>query len=235
MTQRKASKGNDSKAIGYIRVSTTEQHLGPDAQRAAMDSWCAANGVELVAVYTDHGISGRAAIDKRPALIDAINAIAEHSAGVLLVQKRDRLARDITNAVLIDTMAAKNGAAVITTEGETSDANDPNSFLQRALKDVLAQYEALQIAARTRAALAVKKSRGERVGQVPFGHKLAADGVHLVEHDSEQRVIGLVQALRADGLSLRAITARLNDDDVPARGKKWHTTTVARLVARAAA
>ena len=235
MGRRTAKQGNASKAVGYLRVSTTEQHLGPDAQREALESWCAANGVELAAVYTDHGISGRAAIDKRPALLDAINAIAEHSAGVLLVHKRDRLARDMVAAVAIESMAAKQGATVVTTEGEVSDPNDPTAFLQRAMKDMFAQYEALQIASRTRAALAVKKSRGERVGQVPFGYRLGEDGVHLVEHDSEQRVIELVQALRADGLSLRAITARLNDDAVPARGKKWHTTTVARMVARTAA
>ena len=104
----------------------------------------------------------------------------------------------------------------------------------RRMVDAFAEYERQLIKARTRAALAAKQRRGERTGSVPFGFRLKADGVHLEEDPAEQRVLALTEALRADGLSIRAIAAHLNEEGVPARGKRWHPTTVARLLKRAA-
>ena len=230
---RSARKGNASKAIGYLRVSTTDQHLGPEAQRAALDRWCAANGVDLVDVFVDHGVSGAAALDRRPALMSAVNALTEHGAGVLLVAKRDRLARDVMVAAMAERLVARAGAGIVTADG-TGNGDTPEALLMRRMVDCFAEYERAIIRARTTAALAVKKSKGERVGQVPFGYHLAADGVHLEADDDEQRVISMVKQLRADGLSLRAVATHLNDHGVPARGSKWHKTTIIRLLDRAA-
>lgn len=40
-------------AVGYVRVSTEEQVLGPDAQRAALEQWAVARHIELIAVFED--------------------------------------------------------------------------------------------------------------------------------------------------------------------------------------
>ena len=85
----------------------------------------------------------------------------------------------------------------------------------------------------TREALAHKAANGERVGAVPLGHALAADGVKLVADPAEARALALISELRADGLSIRRISAELNARRVPARGKRWHPTTVARVLKRA--
>ena len=83
----------------------------------------------------------------------------------------------------------------------------------------------------TSEALQKKKARGELVsGKPPYGYRLADDGTHLDAEPREQRVIALVQDLRAEGLTIRAIADRLNADNVPARGKRWHPTTIARLL-----
>lgn len=51
---------------------------------------------------------------------------------------------------------------------------------------------ALSIRARTKAALAVKRGRGERVGQIPFGYELGNNGSHLEANREEQEVIALI-------------------------------------------
>lgn len=81
------------RAVGYIRVSTDEQVNGPKAQADALAAWCARNGVELVAVHHDHGVSGGAELDKRPGLLAALDELERGD--VLLVAKRDRLARSV--------------------------------------------------------------------------------------------------------------------------------------------
>lgn len=230
MAKRKVVLGDSHLAVGYIRVSKSEQHLGPEAQRSAMEHWCADRGVTLVAVFSDLGVSGGATIDKRPGLLDALNGLRAHKAGLLLVQKRDRLAREVTHAAAIEGLAESSGAVVTTTEGDAGD--DPNAWLLRTFKDMLAQYERLQIKARTRAALAVKKARGERVGGVPIGRTLDRDGVHLVDHPVEALVVARVHALKEAGHSLRGIARVLESERVPARGERWHPTTVARILTR---
>ena len=99
----------------------------------------------------------------------------------------------------------------------------------------VSQWEREAIGERTRVALAHKRTLGERVGAVPFGSRLAADGIHLEAEPQEQAALRLILSLRADGLTLRAIAAKLNADNVPARGARWHPTTIARLVKREAA
>lgn len=81
-------------------------------------------------------------------------------------------------------------------------------------------------------AMAHKKAQGQRVGTVPFGYDLAADGITLVENQTEQRVIGRIRSMKQDGYSLRAICQRLNEDGVPTKKRrgKWCHTTVSLIV-----
>lgn len=232
MARRSNRNADPLTVVAYIRVSTDEQHLGPDAQRSALDAWCKAQGATLAAVHVDHGVSGAAALDKRPGLLAALDSLAEHGAGVLLVAKRDRLARDVVVAAMVERLAERSGARILAADG-TGNGEGPEAMLMRGIVDLFAQYERAVIRARTRSALAVKRSRGERTtGKLPYGFRLAADGVHLEENPQEQRVLALIAELRADGLSIRAIAEHLNADDVPARGKRWHHNTVHRILSR---
>lgn len=227
------SSATSSKVVGYVRVSTDEQALGPEAQRAALAKWCTANGAELVAVHQDLGISGGAELERRPGLLAALEALRTSGAGVLLVAKRDRLARDVVVAAMVERLAERAGARVLTADG-TGNGDGPESGLMRGIIDVFAQYERALIRARTKAALAVKKSRGERVGEIPFGFRLGNVGSHLEANAQEQATIGLIVRLRRQGLTISAIVDRLTQDRVPARGSRWHATTVSRLLRRAA-
>lgn len=87
------------------------------------------------------------------------------------------------------------------------------------------------ITRRTRAALAEKKGRGERVGQVPYGFQVSADGVRLEQNAQEQIVIQQVRELRREGLSHRSIVRALQDLKVVSRvGRAFGQTQVARML-----
>jgi DNA invertase Pin-like site-specific DNA recombinase len=122
MARTRKPPTDPTKVIGYLRVSTDEQTLGPEAQRAALERWrwCEAHQATLVAVYSDQDVSGGAALDKRPALLAAIAALKEHGAGVLLVAKRDRLARDTMLAAMVERLAGREGATVLTADESVS-------------------------------------------------------------------------------------------------------------------
>jgi len=233
MTRRNRQNVDPKKAIGYIRVSTTDQALGPQAQRDALARWCKSNGVELVAVFSDLGVSGGAALDHRPGLLSALDALTEHGAGVLLAAKRDRIGRDVVLTAMIERLVERAGARVLTADGTSTEAT-PEGQLLRGVVDLFAQFERQVIRARTKAALSVKAGRGERVGQVPYGYHLAVDGARLEVDAVEQERIAIIRALRAEGLALREIADRMNAGMVPARGSRWHPTTIARVLRKAA-
>lgn len=231
---KKRTRRDENRVVGYVRVSTDEQSLGPAAQRTALERWCRDRGATLVAVFDDPGVSGAAPLERRTGLLGAVDALGRLNAGVLLVAKRDRLARDVVIAAMIERLAERVGARVASADG-TGNGDGPADQLMRHLIDSFAEYERAMIGARTRAAMAVKRTRGERTSRwAPFGFALAADGVHLKPDAKEQQVIALVKRLRARGLSIRAIADRLNVKRCPARGAKWHKTSVERLLGRAA-
>lgn len=213
--------GSERLGVGYLRVSTEDQHLGPDAQRAAIERWAAANKVTIVAWHVDQGISGAAELSDRPALQAAIDSLKQHSAGVLLVAKRDRLARDVVLAALIERLARNQGARVVSAAGEGGDdPNDPSGMLMRRIVDAFAEYERALIRSRTKAALRVKRNRGERAGNVPYGYRLAEDAKTLTANDDERAVIARVHTLRSSGLGVRRIVAVLEQEGVTGRSGK---------------
>lgn len=206
-TRRTPKPSTDSrKAVALVRCSTDEQHLGPEAQRAALAAWAERNGVEIVATFEDRGISGAAAIDKRPGLLAALDALPQHGAGLLVVAKRDRLARDVVAAAMIERMAERVGARVVSAAGE-GEGDDPASKLMRTMIDAFAEYERALIRGRTSAALQAKAARGEKVGGVQsYGR---ADGIDAERTATERAILDCVRELRAAGMTVRAIADEL--------------------------
>jgi site-specific DNA recombinase len=170
--------GNARLAVAYIRVSTDEQRLGPEAQRAAIEAWAAREGIQVAAWRIDQGVSGGSDLGDRPGLVAALGELRALGAGLLVVAKRDRLARDVYVASTIERAVAQGGARVTSADG-TANGDTPADAFMRTVIDGAAAYERALIRARTKAALAAKRARGERSGEVPYGMRLSADGAKL--------------------------------------------------------
>jgi DNA invertase Pin-like site-specific DNA recombinase len=221
------------RAIGYRRVSTAEQAgvgLGLDAQNASITAAAQRLGLTVADTFTDAALSGGLPLEQRPGLLAALDALKRGD--VLLVAKRDRLGRDVLNVAMFERLAERKGARVVSAAGEGTDADDPTSRLMRQIVDSFAEYERAVIRARTRAALAVKKARGERIGGIPYGYRLAADGRMLEQDAGEQRVVGTIREKRQAGETCRAIADALNGMGFRSRtGGPWVRQSV-HLLAR---
>lgn len=219
-----------SVAIAYVRASKREQRLSPAAQRAAIESWAAQERVRVVAWCIDHGVRSIAPLERRPALCAALSAVRQHKSAVLVVARRDRIARDVVLAGNIERAVATAGARLVSASGEGNGDSPADAFI-RTVIDGAAQYEHGLIRARTTAALAAKRARGERIGSVPFGFALHADGVRLVADRREQSTIVRARRLRGHGLSLRAIAARLAAEGRVSRsGRRFIAEQVTRML-----
>lgn len=217
-------------AVAYLRVSTEDQNLGPEAQRATITAWATRQGVQVAAWFTDQGVSGGKPVEDRPALLAALEALRTHGAGLLVAGKRDRIARDVVVAATVERLAQVAGARVVTADGVSAD-DSPEGMLMRTLLDAFASYERALIRSRTRAALAVKRARGERLGgDVPIGYR--AEGGRLVVDEQEQAVLSRVRDMRERGLSIARVVAVLNAEGVTIRGGRIHPTTISRVLRR---
>lgn len=224
------TKSRSDAAVAYLRCSTDRQDLSTDAQREAIRAWATGEGIEVVSWHEDRGVSGGAEIDKCPGLLAAIDAVKTKGAGLLIIAKRDRLARDVLTAALVERLCERHGARIQSADG-TGNGDGPEAQLMRNMVSAFAMYERASIRARTKAALAVKKAKGERTGGIPYGFRLGDGGVRLEEHPQEQAAVALARRLRAEGSSLRSIgRALLEHEHRPRTASKWHVQVVQCMV-----
>lgn len=220
-----------SLAVAYCRVSSDQQAdsgLGLEAQRASIQRWADARSISVVAWTEDAGISGASELEKRAGLMGAIAALREHKAGVLVVAKRDRLARDVILAAMAERLVAREGATVASAAGE-GEGTDPAAMLMRRMVDAFAEYERALIRARTSSALQAKMARGERLGAARVGERLS-QGRYESRLD-EIELVTRAHELRERGLSLREIQLILAEEGhLSRRGNAPRLATIHALL-----
>ncbi|MFN9847727.1 MAG: recombinase family protein, partial [Alphaproteobacteria bacterium] len=211
------------KFVAYYRVSTDRQGrsgLGLEAQREAVQRFLSAGGWPPLAEYTEVETGkGANALDKRPELKAALDFARKHKA-TLVIAKLDRLAR---NVHFISGLIEQRVPIV------AADMPDADITMLQ-IYAVMAEREARVISERTRVALAAAKARGTVLGA--YGKVLAVKN----QAEAVERLAPIadrLRALKASGLSVRAIAATLNDEGVKSpAGGAWHVSNVHRALPR---
>jgi len=208
---RKATK--TAGVVGYVRCSTEEQvvsGLGITAQRVAIEAECARRGVELLTVHTDAGISGKTL--GRPGLTDALADLDAGRGTVLMVAKLDRLSRSVHDATGLLMRAERSGWGLVALDANV-DTTTPQGAAMTQVLAVFAELERKLIGERTKAALAVKRSQGVKLGRPRT----------LPAH-----VVARIAAAHAVGQTWSAIARELNAEGVPTAqdGRAWYPATV---------
>ncbi|HEY5240301.1 MAG TPA: recombinase family protein, partial [Polyangiaceae bacterium] len=132
--------GSPHVAIAYLRASKHEQRLSREAQRAAIEAWAIREGGRVAAWCTDHGVRSVSPVAERPALRAALAALRQHAAGVFVVARRDRIARDVVLAASVEAAVALEGGRVVSVSGE-GNGDSPADIFIRTVIDGAAQYE----------------------------------------------------------------------------------------------
>ena len=220
------------RAVAYYRVSTKQQHrsgLGIEAQRATVARFAEVEGLTIIAEFVEAETGkGADALDRRPQLAGAL-AAARTAKCAVLVSKLDRLSRDVA---FVSGLMAQRVPFIVAELGR-----DADPFMLH-LYAALAEKERRLISERTKAALAIRKASGSKLGN-PINIREAGDmGRATLIAAADEHALCLLPVLRtvkAEGaITLAAITIALNDRRVPTtRGPRWHVSSVANLLARA--
>ncbi len=221
--------------VSYLRVSTDGQGrsgLGLEAQRQAVAAYVAHAGGEVVAEFREVESGKRA---DRPQLAAALASCRTRRA-VLVIAKLDRLARNAR--FLLSVVEGSGEAGVVFCDLPTVPAGPIGKFMVTQLAAV-AELEAGLTSQRTRAALAVAKARGVRLGNpfpIPATAAMAATARQARSRQVQARtadVLAVVRQAQAEGAnSLRTIAAALHAHEVltPAGKTQWSATQVRRLL-----
>jgi DNA invertase Pin-like site-specific DNA recombinase len=206
------------RAAAYLRVSTGEQAdsgAGLQAQLATVTAAAAARGWELVAVFTDAGVSGSVPAERRPELSAALELLDTGGADLLVTAKGDRLARSVVGLTGLLERVKRSAWSLVVLDTDV-DTTTATGQLVAQLMGCVAEWERNVIAERTRAALAARKAAGMRLGRP-------------VTMPAETRA--QVAELRERGLTLQQVADQLTADGVPtARGGRWYPSTVAGVL-----
>lgn len=210
-------------AIGYVRVSTQEQAtegVSLDAQRDRLRAYCRLNGIKLIDIKADEGISGSTL--ERPGLQAALQMLRRGRADTLIVAKLDRLSRSLRDVcALVDELFSDERYHLLSLCGMVNTHSAAGRMVLMNLANYN-QFEREVISERTRDALQHMKAQGVRLGPAPYGYELSHEVDDkgrrvLVPLAVEQEVLRKIEALRAGKLSLRDIARRLNEENIPAR------------------
>lgn len=212
-------------AVSYLRVSSVGQVAGDGfpRQREAIQTYAERNGIQIVGEFRDEGVSGTTEHADREGFTALLERIAGNCVRVVLVERSDRLARDLLVQETLLNSLMKLGVKVIDASSglDLTDESDPSRRLIRQVLGAVAEHDKACLVAKLRKARERKRSTtGRCEGRKPFGTKVGED-----------RGLDRIKQLKGQGCSLRLIAHTLNAEGIPTRGgKAWSFGTVARLV-----
>jgi DNA invertase Pin-like site-specific DNA recombinase len=218
--------------VAYYRVSTERQGrsgLGLDAQRKAVTDHLNGGSWSVLAEFTEIESGSR---DDRPQLAKAMAACRLYGAK-LVIAKLDRLSRDVHFLTGLEKAGVRFVAA---------DMPEANEMVVHMMA-VVAQAERKMISARTKAALAAAKARGQKLGGIRANSPVltaedARKGGKVRRDRADDRAADLaptIAELRANGVtSLGALARALTERKIPtSRGlRTWTPVQVSRVLAR---
>ena len=151
---------------------------------------------------------------------------ALHGNGVklILIEKLDRLARDLMVQETIIGDLRKYGFDLISVMEPDLCQDDPTRKLMRQIFGAIAEYEKATIVIKLRGARQRKKARTGRCEgrKLPYGY-----------YPGEKKVMERMRGLRNEGLGFDRVAATLNEEGSRTRKRTlWHEFTVNRILSR---
>lgn len=222
------------RVIAYLRVSSDQQvktGYGLSGQRTSCEEFASRKDWTISDWFVDEGISGKFGLHKRPGLDNALKSLKRGD--VLLCTGRDRIARSVEMLIDIGKVIKKKKASIITCDGMGAGEMNASNWLAVIMMDAVSEFERKNCGERTHRALMDKKSKGLVYGEIPYGYRKAADGIHLELDEYEQSVIKEVLEMNEQGISIRDICPILNERGIRTKkGGTWAKTNLGYILKR---
>ena len=222
-------KDQTKHAFAYLRVSGKGQVEGDGFPRqlVAIQKYAAANGIKIVKVFREEGVSGATEWEHRPQFSEMMAAMLSNGVKTVLVERLDRCARLLMVQESIIADFQRKGLTLISVNEPDLCSDDPSRILMRQMLGAFFQYEKTLLVAKLRGArqrmrISSGKLRGGCEGRKPFGTR-----------DGEPEIITRILALKASGMVFNSIAETLNREGLkPRSGQKWYASVVRDILVR---
>jgi site-specific DNA recombinase len=218
------------RAIGYVRVSTEKQvdsGVSLEAQQEKVRAMAVVQDAEMVDIIVDAGESAKSL--NRPGMAQLLALVDARAVDVVIIAKLDRLTRSVKDLAELLERFTRRGVSLVS----VADSLDTGSAAGRLVLNIMvsvSQWEREAVGERTRDAMRHKRANGERVGTLPFGYRLASDGVHLEAEPREQAIAARIREMKKAGCTMRSIAAALNRQGFTTRhGTPWRFQYLSEL------
>lgn len=217
----------NGKFVSYLRVSTQMQGaagLGIEAQRSAVTSYLNGRDWTLTQEFVEvESGKGANALERRPQLKAALVLCKKHGA-TLLIAKLDRLARNVHFVAGL----LESGVDFIAVDMPTANK------VMIQMHAVMAEWERDQISARTKAALAVAKARGVKLGTA--GAANLKPNIEQRQQDADdfaERLRPTLTGMLLVGRTRRQMVADLDALGIKTpRGRSWSLAQLQAVLGR---
>lgn len=229
IVKKRITMKNDIQYVAYLRVSTQKQGysgLGLEAQREIINKHL--HDTNPIAEFVEVE-SGRKS--DRPKLKEALNLCRKDGA-TLIVAKLDRLARSVS---FLSSLLESDVDIVF------CDFPQANKMVLHIIS-AISQYEAELIAARTRASLQAKKSRGFRLGnpehllgkhEQAIQNSIKTCKTKADNNPNNKRAVAMLRTLVKEKHSYKEMAEILNSEGfVSSKGCVFTKSTVYKLIKR---
>jgi DNA invertase Pin-like site-specific DNA recombinase len=211
-----------SKAIAYYRTSSAT-NVGADKdllarQQAAVQTYAATQGIEIVDSFYDAAVSGADPIDSRPGFAAMLERIASNGVRCVLVETANRFARDLIVQETGWRFLRAQGIDLIAVDSPAAFLDDtPTAVLIRQILGAVAQFEKASLVAKLAAA---RKRTGRLGGKTPLAS---------MRPDVAARVLQLRK--EHPTMALRAIASQLaHEGFVTSTGQAYGPSAIMRLL-----
>lgn len=190
-------------------------------QKAAIRAYAEVNGFRVTSWFEERGVSGSKDLENRPALSELMLALHSNGVRTVLVERLDRLARDLMIQESIIGEFQRSGFTLISVNEPDLLQDDPTRKLMRQFMGAIAEWEKSMIVRKLRAARTrIRAKEGRCEGRKPYGY-----------FDGEMAVIERMKALRTDGMGYDRIAQQLTAEGLkPRRGRRWHGIVINRIL-----
>lgn len=159
----------------YARVSTRNGHQTTETQLRELRAVSKRHGWDVVATFSDDGISGSKGRDERPGLDDLLKAVARKEIDLVAAWSVDRLGRSLQD--LIATLNELHGKKVdLYLHVQGIDTTTPAGKAMFQMLGVFSEFERAIIQERIHAGLARAREQGTRSGR-PVGRPVVHTGI----------------------------------------------------------
>jgi site-specific DNA recombinase len=218
------------RAVYYTRVShenQVEDGSSLDNQEDRIEAFCKLNNYEIVATFSDPGVSGRK-FENRPDFMKMIDMVKRKEVDVVVVYSLSRFGRNTKDTLKWVAFLENYGVSFYTLDFQF-DTSTSHGKLMLQMIAAFAEFESNQRGELISSVMKyLKKENKVYCGPIPFGFD-KNDG-NLIVNENEMKIVRKIFTCKKQ-MKYSEIARHLNRDGFTSKtGKQFHHSTIIKIV-----